>query len=383
MATAPATSNNLHLPDLVIGGFRGIEELSISRLGRVTLIAGKNGVGKTTVLDAIRIYAARGRYPVLADILRSHEELTEAVDDDGKEILVPDWRMLFYGRDSSSNPNITIGPSSRVLRLGIATAPLGENEIRRWKNLPLEYFADEYIRLFRVEFDSKKQDIPMSFLSSSLGAARATSGRRSSAQNHRLSRSEDAKLPPEIPCESLGPRLPSKSDMARFWDNVALTDDEDRAVQALQLVYGDTAQRVTMIGDRRDRRAVVRFKGQPRPVPLKSLGDGVMRFFSVALALANSHGGFLVIDEAENGIHYSVQRDFWRMVLSMAHENNVQVLATTHSWDCMAGFARAAADLDETEGALVRLYRKNDQVRAIEYSERKIKIAADHGIEVR
>ena len=58
-----ANSDNLHLPNLTIKGFRGIEELSIRKLGRVTLLAGKNGVGKTTVLDAVRAYAARGRIP--------------------------------------------------------------------------------------------------------------------------------------------------------------------------------------------------------------------------------------------------------------------------------------------------------------------------------
>ena len=50
--------SRLHLPDLSIAGFRGIEALTIERLGRVTLLAGKNSVGKTTVLDAVRVYAA-------------------------------------------------------------------------------------------------------------------------------------------------------------------------------------------------------------------------------------------------------------------------------------------------------------------------------------
>ena len=104
--------------------------------------------------------------------------------------------------------------------------------------------------------------------------------------------------------------------------------------------------------------------------------------FGVALALANSRGGILLIDEVENGIHHSVQRDFWTMVLKTAHENNVQVFATTHSGDCVAGFAQAAADVDEAEGALVWLHRKNGEVRAIEYSEHDLKTATEQGIEV-
>ena len=70
---------------------------------------------------------------------------------------------------------------------------------------------------------------------------------------------------------------------------------------------------------------------------LRSLGDGAVRLFGVALALANSQGGFLLIDEAENGIHHTIQRDFWRMVLLTAQENNVQVFATTHSLGLRGG----------------------------------------------
>ena len=47
--------------------FRGIDQLSIPRLGRVTLLAGKNGVGKTTALEASRVFAARGRFSALPE----------------------------------------------------------------------------------------------------------------------------------------------------------------------------------------------------------------------------------------------------------------------------------------------------------------------------
>ena len=179
----------------------------------------------------------------------------------------------------------------------------------------------------------------------------------------------------------------STNEIGRFWDQVALTDAENEAVQVLRLIFGDEVDRVAVVGGeservRYGRRVVVKLRSHDRPVPLKSLGDGAIRLFSAAIALANSRGGFLLIDEAENGIHHSVQRDYWRMVLHAADENNVQVIATTHSWDCIKGFAQAAIE-EEAEGVAVRLERDEEGLRAVEYSEEALHIAAEQGIEVR
>jgi predicted ATPase len=367
----------LHLPDLSVRGFRGIENLTISRLGRVTLFAGKNGIGKTTLLEAVRIYAARGRYPVLADMLRNREEMADSVDEDGDKRLALDLETLFHGRHISSDTYISIGPKSEEQQVHITTAPPSEEAAERLRDIIPEHFSDDDVKSLKIKFRDTNQEIPM------LNSLPVSRFRRPGPW------SDESQLPPEIRCESLGPSLLDNARLARLWDKVALTDDETRAVQALKLIYSDKVDRVAVIGDDRGsrlsygRRTVVKIKGQDRPVPLKSLGDGAVRLFGVALALANSQGGFLVFDEAENGIHYSVQPDFWEMVLRTAHENNIQVFATTHSWDCVAGFAQAATDVDEVEGVLIRLERDGSRVLAVEYSEDDLKIAAEQGIEVR
>ena len=46
------------LNSLSIKNFRGIDQLTINPLGRVNLIAGKNGTGKTTVLESLWILSA-------------------------------------------------------------------------------------------------------------------------------------------------------------------------------------------------------------------------------------------------------------------------------------------------------------------------------------
>ena len=337
----------LHLPDLTIKGFRGIDELKIPRLGRVTLLAGKNGVGKTTVLDAVRVYASRARYETLGELLRDRDEVSVAVGEDGGTVLEPDWPALFHGRAAHRGACISIG---------------GPDALR------IDAGARETLR---VAFGGHAWQLP----------CHERIGQR------RLHVESDEEMPPGIECQVLGPGLPDSAALARYWDGVALTREAEQAVRALRLVLGEGVDGVSMVGDDRGRREwrrpIVKLAGHERPVPLKSLGEGALRLFGIALALANSRDGFLLIDEVENGIHHKVQRDFWRMVLQTAHENNIQVLATTHSWDCVRGFAHAANENEDAEGLLVRIRRVPAGLRVVEYSEERLRVAAAQGIEVR
>lgn len=359
---------NLHLTNLSIGGFRGIDHLSIPRLGRVTLLAGKNSVGKTTVLDAVRVYAARGRYPVLYELLRNRQEVTETMDDDGDRTPGLDWASLFFGRDTHAVGEICVGPRNEEDQLLIRSIDDPQKDL----------FSEDNDRIgIEVSFRNNRQ---------ALVGLQSPSRSRYSRSRHTRTEEEP---PPVISCEFMGPGMLTESQTSRLWDSVALTDYEAEVMRALEMVIGDEVVGLAMVGDgvprtvREVRRVIVRLRSQDRPVSLRSLGDGAVRLFGVAIALANSRGGFLLIDEAENGIYYSVQHDLWKMILRTAQANDIQVLATTHSWDCVRGFAYAAAELDEADGILVRLDRDDEGLRAVEYSEEDLKIAADQGIEVR
>ena len=140
-------------------------------------------------------------------------------------------------------------------------------------------------------------------------------------------------LPPDA--NPSGPESLTTEDAARLWDNIALTEQEDHAISALNLALAGEVTRVAMLGGGRgshgERRIAVRLKSHDNPVSLGSLGDGAVRLFGIALALANARDGFLLIDEAESGIHHTVQRGLWEMARRAARRDGVQVLATTHS----------------------------------------------------
>ena len=364
--------NRLHLPSLSITGFRGIDSLAIERLGRVTLLAGKNSVGKTTVLDAVRVYAARAHRAVLSEILESNGEVAALEHLDGGQGFGPCWEAIFNGRDASGGASLSIGPNNRPdqLVIGVTHQKSTSLTVKSW-DLPTRI-----LKVIFEEVEVAKAGFCPYTLSTRITRSRA------------VFQSEwvQDKPPNEIICQSIGPELWTNDEIMERWNAIALTADEDRVVKALQPILGEQLIRIAISGDEKHhRRMMAKLRDQLFPVPLKSLGDGALRLCVLALALANSRDGFLLIDEAENGIHHSVQRDYWRMVSQAAHDNNVQVIATTHSYDCVRGFAQAMTECDGIEGALVRLERKDEETCAVEYSERNLKAIAKQpaAVEVR
>jgi hypothetical protein len=175
------------------------------------------------------------------------------------------------------------------------------------------------------------------------------------------------------------------ADFEAQWDRIALSDLEKEVVQALKILEpGITG--VSMVGGgngaNQVRHAIVRSNAFSHPVPLRSFGDGMNRVFAIVLSLVSSKNGFLFIDEFENGMHHTIQLDLWRIIFRLSASLNVQVFATTHSWDAVESFQQAAAE-EPSAGLLFRLTRKGDTLFVTKFSEDELAIVTRENIEVR
>lgn len=372
------------LRSLEIEGFRTFERLALRGLGAVNLITGRNNVGKTVLLEALRIYGASGDLNVIEEQLRAREEFTLprglARGAEGTANLT----ALFHGRPKVNGEPVgfTVGPAvgdgpRLVVRVGLASFELTAREATSFVRGAIGPARDALEVGVGVRWGDGPERIsrllgsggelpPMAFLEDASGGSGSwTSG-----------------VPRDVPFVS--PRGISSELAAQWWDAISLTDAESRVIECLRIVT--PVERIALVQSSDapgGRTFVLKLEGERERLPMRALGDGVGRMFWMALALEVAREGkLLLIDEIENGIHYSVLHDFWSFVLQAARAAGVQVFATTHSWDCIEAF-QSAVHAQDADGALVRLSERGGAVVPTVFTRDELAIATRDQIELR
>lgn len=344
------------LPSLEIQNFRALRHLKIERLARVNLIVGKNNVGKTSLLEALWLYAQRGSWSAIWDLLEQ--------------------------RDEGSRPKDTLTTTPELIEAqsrSYAQLYTGRRDLEHWNGA---------IQIGSPHDQENKLAIDMN--------SNASAGNKPDAASITgliLRRGQQQIIYPFVPREA---RYRSRTDIipaylisanglgkpaiAELWDAITLTDREDDVIRALQLIEPDVMR--VNVRSERDRNVIVRLRAIDQQVRLRSLGEGMYRMFGIALALVNTKDGLLLIDEIENGLHYSVLPEMWRLIFAVASRLNVQVFATTHSWDCVEAF-QIAASADPAEGQIIRLGQTENGISATVFDEKELVLIARDQIEVR
>jgi AAA15 family ATPase/GTPase len=261
---------------LHIENYRLFKSLKIEPLRRVNLITGRNNTGKTAVLEAIRIIESEAEPNVINNIIFKRDDFEEGLYTESS---------IFYDYNLDSE--------------------IALNDIK-----------------FHFEFDDNRRR------SGSIYSEMPNQKKEKlSIMTNQVNTPNDVSI--VIPFDT------SFSNID-LWHKINLSLEEDDFLSILQTVE----KNIIRVGlDFKTQKPKVLLRNQLKPVPLKHLGDGISRIFTIALGLVNAKNKSILIDEIDLGLHHSVQKKLWEIIFKFSEELNVQVFATTHSHDCVKAFA--------------------------------------------
>jgi hypothetical protein len=362
-----------------VSGYRGLPRYEIGDLGRVNLLVGRNNSGKTSVLEALYLLGSEGDPAAIWRICNRRGE--RFVEDRPLRRTEVDVSHLFTGHELAVGQSFAVSGrnSSTSQQVTVAVEDRRDPDSKDEGDLLSNVDAlpqRPVILDIKSTGQKRQQTIALSRqggfdLDQAEFAARRRNvvGREAAANVHFIS------------TESF-----NGNELIRHWDRIQLTPNEALVLQALRFVdpsiedirsFGGGS----LYGPRGG--FIVKRKGEPAPVPLGSLGDGAWRILTLAIVLTQSAGGMLFIDEIDTGLHYTVMADIWRLIHAASKQFDVQVFASTHSYDCVHSLSTICRSTDNV-GDEVSIQRiEAGRSSSIPFSEAEIRTAAERQIEIR
>ena len=330
--------------------FRTFKKIKIEKLAKVNLFLGKNSVGKTALLEAFYVYLHENKAEAIHKLLLKKEEHLSS-----KEDLASVIRHLFHGHKLSS-------PGESGILFSLVEREKAVNSKAVTIATGIKDDSNEFLIIGK---DAEKQEYPLTRDFRSFGPR----ARIFEESNHK----SNLKFVYSTGIDN--------ADIAELWDNIAFESKQDSVIKALKIIEKKLSD-VAFIDAtyRRGRVAIAKVSGEK--VPFKSMGDGINRILYIILNMVNAQDGYLLIDEFENGLHYSVQKQVWEVIFTLAESLNVQVFATTHSSDCIQAFGSQWKD-DEEKATLHRIDYKDKQHSVMPYDFFDLDDALSTNTEVR
>ena len=349
-----------------VRNFRCLQELDIEPLARVNLIVGENNVGKTALLEALFLHFNPGRPEAPLGV--NHSRGARGSDTETWEEL--EW--LFHAKQGTELIEL-VGVSDReeecALRIRLADPKErllhipeanGDTQINDGMQRSVVYSS-----VLTLEYTDHTGQSSSARAYLTVGGISATS----------------ANLP-ESGRVALVLKNPRFSDEhAKRYSDLAMTGREDEMLPSLQAI-DPRIQRLKLLFPGNKPMLYVD-DGGDQLVPLTYMGEGLGYVLSWQLAILASENGTVLIDEFENGLHYSALTDVWKAVGLAARDSNVQVFATTHSWECVKAAQRAFAESGEDEFRLHRLEGRDGETIALTYDKEQLDTAMELNFEVR
>jgi AAA15 family ATPase/GTPase len=347
------------LREIEIENFRGISRASINDFQTINLFVGKNNACKTSVLEAIflSIGVSNPRLPLSIDAFR---QLVHTEEDD--------FRFIFYNLDYNN---------SLVIK-----SRFDNTHCRDLKIYPI--FRGEILTNTQSIDNSSSMDINANGISLDFTVKEKNNSEKKYASNIIF---EGGRFTSEIADDysevMRGAFLTNGIVDHKKLENIIIQKKQNPLIQALKKI--DPSIDNIVIGGNN---MIYVDIGIQRLIPINLLGDGLKRLLYILVAIADSKDGIVLIDEIENGLHFSAQKVLWASILEASKMYNVQLFITSHSKESLFFLKEVLHENDyqDFQNATACYYLRKDDtntLKSYKYNFDKFEYAIEQDIELR
>lgn len=319
--------------NIEIRNFRGIDHLEIDDFSRVNVFLGQNSSGKSSVLECLLLMMGMSNpdLPQNINSIRSRSYSSFA-----------DLGYMFHNYDLKVKPEIAaelFDATKRHLSLDL-TYVFDENSqvVSQNGQIPTsetKTFLNTLKMLFDVEAGQQKNSYECSLTVNQQGLI----SNRKLAEGY-LEKNSVAYLSSDL---AAGNPANDLVELAKRRLKDAVTD---------QLKHFD--DRITTL-EILNNIAYVGLEGIDQLLAVNMQGDGLRRYLNIVAASANPMNNILLIDEIENGLHYSAYKKLWEAIFALATTTSKQVFVTTHSKETLHSLNEMLEEYPEYQQEM-RLY---------------------------
>lgn len=369
---------------LTIDGYRGFRDFKLEDIGRINLLVGDNGSGKTSLLEAIALLGAEDLFASLAKIQASRG-LNEADAVSTKGLL----RHFKPSSPSTSQPLAHIEATcddsgdTRVSWHQLLRFVAIDQSASVPKDAPAEFGLERalsglaYLVQLKRTFDSVEAR-GTSLVYNLSGQLRLD--RQGRALQHTWSGDKErheAALGVSAMYGSAAPR----SSWTVF-DASQATQMETWLVESLRL-FDDEIVDYAVRESANHPQLVVRRRNTSDSFPVQLCGEGLVEWATMleVAAASGSRVNALCFDEIFSRVHYQKMPKLWASLNQLLGPER-QLFATTHTSDCL-GALRTAIQFGKIDPSDVRVFRMRGGKPPVPYSAEEFLAAPEVGAEVR
>lgn len=337
-----------------IENFRCFRHTEADDLGRINVIVGDNGAGKTALLEAI--YLVTGNTPENHLKLRSWRTGEASTYVTSNEVQSGSlWDDMFHSSDTSLEVNIQVrGTQTRqlqVLRQESTTVPLGSGTTPAPVTFTWSYGNGDETECIPRLHPERGIEYPTAIAGPGVAF--------------------------------LSARVPG-AELAQRYSELDRKNLVEPAVRAVQEQWPEIKElKPLSFGEHKTEIYAVE-EGIENKIPLSFVSSGINRLFYILVTIASFPGGTVCIDEFDYGLYHKRLTDIWKAVHQTATDTNTQVFVTTHSGEAIAALDPLIKG-NEEDFRLIRVKRdkKNGESSVHVSSARNLAAAIEGHIDIR